>query len=213
MRSLVTFAITEAAAIDRLRPSPFTIARCTICMSGSVTASINRQSGLLDKPSIARRIAFCVAGRIPTASISAASASPTETSRAVSAISLKSRSRRSGKRHFESLRPGNSFWRGRTTAAATTGPARGPRPASSTPAIHENPLVYASASKNPSGSTPANGITHSSLFASSVELATDTSGSLNVSRDSNRSALTVDFPSRRNSRSLTFASLPLLYRR
>ena len=50
-------------------------------------------------------------------------------------ISRSSRSRSSGVSSFESLRPRIVRFSSRITAAATTGPASGPRPTSSTPAI------------------------------------------------------------------------------
>jgi hypothetical protein len=51
----------------------------------------------------------------------------------------KTASRCAGDSSFESAMPFGIFFGLRTTAAATTGPASGPRPASSTPAMQRNP--------------------------------------------------------------------------
>src|SRR5262245_46561321 len=62
-------------------------------------------------------------------------------------ITAYSRSRSSGRRSFESSTPRTTAPGSRITAAATTGPARGPRPASSTPATRLMPLRHAARSK------------------------------------------------------------------
>src|SRR3954471_4135630 len=68
-------------------------------------------------------------------SISSTLACAIEQQRAFSQIRSNSRSRCNGVRTFESARPRMRLVSSRMTAAATTGPASGPRPASSTPAI------------------------------------------------------------------------------
>ena len=45
--------------------------------------------------------------------------------------------------------------RGKTTAAATTGPASGPLPTSSSPAMHLKPREYVSSSIAPGGGRPS----------------------------------------------------------
>src|SRR5919201_2456122 len=66
-------------------------------------------------------------------------ARPTDTATAAGMIRSKQRSRWSGVSSFESLMPQRSKSSGRMTAAATRGPARAPRPASSAPAMSRNP--------------------------------------------------------------------------
>jgi hypothetical protein len=76
-----------------------------------------------------------VASRMFTQSIVAASAEATAQARACSRMRAASSRRRSGVRHLLSSTPGSGGRCGSAiTAAATTGPAKQPRPASSTPA-------------------------------------------------------------------------------
>jgi len=73
-----------------------------------------------------------VAWRMLISSISSTLAMPTPIS--AQAVSLaRSASRRAASSFLESLRPSGQFEMSIMTAAATTGPASGPRPASSTP--------------------------------------------------------------------------------
>ena len=67
-------------------------------------------------------------------SISCADTNATAYARAQARICLASRARRAGVNFLESVRPSMRQSRGSTTAAAATGPANAPRPASSTPA-------------------------------------------------------------------------------
>src|SRR6185295_9456207 len=71
---------------------------------------------------------------------------PTPTATARSWITVKSISRRSGSSSLLSATPRMRRSGAMMTAAATTGPARGPRPASSTPAIRVTPVFQAFAS-------------------------------------------------------------------
>src|SRR5690349_180069 len=71
-----------------------------------------------------------------SSSISCTLAMPTEQHRAFSRILSYSLSRCSAVSCLESFRPRMRLLSSRMTAAATTGPASGPRPASSTPAIN-----------------------------------------------------------------------------
>src|SRR2546425_476508 len=76
-----------------------------------------------------------LARRMLRRSISRTLAAPTPIASARARTTRASRPRFAGGRSFESRRPRmNLQWGGNTTAAAPTGPARGPRPASSTPA-------------------------------------------------------------------------------
>ncbi len=80
-------------------------------------------------------IARSDACKILTLSMVSLSIIPTEHRAFEAAISSKSSSRLWGVSFFESSSPSMNIPAGRITAAASTGPARGPRPASSTPAI------------------------------------------------------------------------------
>src|SRR3990172_2672438 len=87
------------------------------------------------------------AWRMLIRSISPGSARPTEKESAPEVITRKARSLAPGERALESRMPSGGNPGGSTTAAATTGPASGPRPASSTPATVRNTLARARASK------------------------------------------------------------------
>ena len=78
-------------------------------------------------------MAFIRALRMSVASISAASTRATAQATACSWITGKRASRFFSVSFLESFRPGSSAPKGRITAAAYTGPARGPAPASSQP--------------------------------------------------------------------------------
>ena len=136
--------MTEAAAIDRLSASPLIIASQSaapaagrsgrICPSTS-TASIGPgKDGA--SAAIAAFIAPKVAGKSPSASISAALllATAKRCGWAAKAVSISARIRADN--FLESVSRGGSAARCSgeiQKAAAVTGPAQGPRPASSTP--------------------------------------------------------------------------------
>ena len=101
--------------------------------------STRTRCGLGLRFSRARRMASNDAWRILMVSISSGEARPVAQQTAVSRIRRSSFSRCAGLRAFESFSRGRSTDSGRITAAATTGPARGPRPTSSTPAIRVSP--------------------------------------------------------------------------
>src|SRR2546427_1125003 len=83
---------------------------------------------------IARRIASAEATRMLSRSISCDEAAPTPNARARARIRTARARRTTGGRILLSRRPRTARQSvGKTTAAATTGPASGPRPASSTP--------------------------------------------------------------------------------
>ena len=83
--------------------------------------------------STARRMARPVACRMFNCAISAAEAKPTAQATALAFISTSRASRRLADSFLESFRPLGTLLGWRITAAADTGPAQGPRPASSTP--------------------------------------------------------------------------------
>src|SRR5216110_1583502 len=80
-------------------------------------------------------------------SISSGSTTPRPTATARRRISTSSRSRRAAVRTFESATPSRRVPGGKTTAAATTGPASGPMPTSSTPATCWMPTRQRSVSR------------------------------------------------------------------
>ncbi len=82
MRSRVTLATIDAAAIDIDNVSPLMIEREGMARSGNVTASIKRQSAGGVSDASARRMARRVASKILRQSISCSVATPTPTARA-----------------------------------------------------------------------------------------------------------------------------------
>lgn len=69
-RSLVTFAITLAAAMERESPSPFTTASCGMDSPFTGRPSTRAMSGFSEREDRARPIALCVARRMLIPSIS-----------------------------------------------------------------------------------------------------------------------------------------------
>eukprot|EP00966_Prymnesium_polylepis_P175911 4071732-Prymnesium_polylepis.2 len=96
-------------------------------------------SGAHGRSSTACCIASIVASRMFTSSIILWSTIPTPTD-VRRTISSNAASRASSVSFLLSVTPGRSTPAGTTQAAATTGPTRGPRPASSTPATHLKPF-------------------------------------------------------------------------
>ena len=133
-RSRWTLAMIDAAEIARTRASPpITVAPASPARAAGCRRPA-RCSAAGASPSTARRIASSVARRMLSRSISSTLASATLQQTAPwRRISRSSRSRSSGCSSFESFRPRIGPFSSRITAAATTGPASGPRPASSTP--------------------------------------------------------------------------------
>jgi len=116
--SRVTFAAIDAAAIERHRASPLTIA----------SALHDRLGGK----------------RLPSIKATAALTSKASTARRISSRRLKDKA-------LLSLRPFGIESGFKMTAAATTGPANGPRPASSTPQTGHVPFSWYCVSKLKSG--------------------------------------------------------------
>jgi len=144
MRSRTTLATIDAAAIESDSVSPLMIEREGTARSGNVTASIKRQSAGGVSDASARRMARRVASKILRRSISCSVATPTPTARARWTITSYNRDRSDSETRLESSTPTKRQRVGKITAAATTGPARGPRPASSRPAIQRWPRRRAS---------------------------------------------------------------------
>src|SRR6266571_6113513 len=92
---------------------------------------------------MARRVAWSMFTR----SIVSASTKPTPMATARERMTTYSDSRSSGVNRFESSTPAIRVPGPSTTAAATTGPASGPRPASSSPATDTSPCRQAAFSK------------------------------------------------------------------
>ena len=101
---------------------------------GNAVAIDSTITGFRRRPCTARRMASMVACRMLIWSISSTLAWAMEQHRALARISSNSFSRRASVSFFESARPAIGRRSSRMTAAATTGPTSGPRPASSTPA-------------------------------------------------------------------------------
>jgi len=110
--------------------------------------SMRRKSGFFVRLSIACRMARMVACRILMRSISSEETIPIP--KVISGCVIRILKRESlflGVSFLLSLMPGIRVSSGIVNAAATTGPARGPLPASSTPAMLLKPALRASRSK------------------------------------------------------------------
>src|SRR6266849_3344329 len=131
--SRAVFARIEAAEIGRCRASPSTMARARKASRGQCRPSIHTSSGGTRNASTARCMASSEAWWMLSRSISSTLAKATAQAIARCLILPARISRRSGGSTLESASP--RTWRAgsRITAAAYTGPASGPRPASSTP--------------------------------------------------------------------------------
>ena len=136
--SRATLATIDAALTQATLASPSTTG--SIVQRSPRPARIGQRSpstitcsGAHGNASSALRIARKVACRMLSASISAASAQPIPHARLRRRISPASSSRRAAVSTFESARPSIVSRGSSMTAAAVTGPASGPRPASSTP--------------------------------------------------------------------------------
>src|SRR5262249_45799046 len=129
----------DAAAIAAQRRSPCSTPRWAMGISGIRNASTRTTSGRGASISTARRMALSDARWMLIRSISCASADATLHATARSRMRTYSSSRSAAGTALESHTPGMCRPGWRTTAAATTGPARQPRPTSSTPATWTKP--------------------------------------------------------------------------
>ena len=140
--------MTDAAAIEWQRASPSTMASCSHPSSGHGSPSMSTWAGTMPSRRSARSMARIEARRILSRSISRTLAAPTATATARSRILTANFSRCSAVSTFESSSPRIGFAPiGNTTAAATTGPASGPRPTSSIPATILRPSHHNAASR------------------------------------------------------------------
>ncbi len=109
-----------------------------IDITGHRLPSISARLGCTFNPSTARRIASIVACRMLSESISASEHSAIDHANAFVLIWIASASRRASVSFLESRRPSIGLAGSNITAAAKTGPAKGPRPASSTPQMRSS---------------------------------------------------------------------------
>src|SRR5579859_3880292 len=124
----------EAAEIGPSVASPSTMARAGQPRpGGQALPSMIALLGLTARPATARRMASMEAWKMFSRSISSTVANATDQAVARSLMRSARSSRRSGVSTFESARPLMRRAGLRITAAAWTGPASGPLPASSTP--------------------------------------------------------------------------------
>ena len=149
--SRVSLASILAAAIRWQWLSPFTMLSVGQGKRGDrfpSTSIYRKGSPRKDCAAItASSMAFMAACRILMRSISCGSTKPNPYANAEDLITAANSVRRAGFIFFESYTPSMIHPGGSTTAHATTGPASGPRPASSTPANGQIPWVYNSASR------------------------------------------------------------------
>src|SRR5678816_775563 len=131
--SRAVLARMEAAEMAVTFTSPFTMARHLNTTAGEYRPSVQTSDGSMPSDSTARRMASRLARRMLMVSISSTLATATDQASARSRISSARRSRAASVRTLESASPSMGLAGSRTTAAAKTLPASGPRPASSTP--------------------------------------------------------------------------------
>src|SRR5258706_5652747 len=98
---------------------------------------------------MARRMARPVACRMLRLAISSTEAKPTAQATALALISTSSASRVLTESFLESSKPLGTFFGLRITAPALTGPAHGPRPASSTPQTRPPMKAFSSSMVGP----------------------------------------------------------------
>src|SRR5690606_23770973 len=154
MRSRMTLATIDAAAIDWERWSPLTTARPRQGRAGGTSRpSASTILGGVHGFATDLRIASRRALRISPQSIECAHTEEKETETARARISSNTASRAALSIRFESSNPSGMLSGSRITAAATTGPASGPRPASSVPATGHSPSRRAEFSREKSGLT------------------------------------------------------------
>ncbi|QTK79447.1 hypothetical protein AT6N2_C1753 [Agrobacterium tumefaciens] len=155
IRSRVTLATIDAAAMERERESPLMTALDSQVMPGGRSRpSASTRAGGISRPSTARRMASRLARRIFIVSIRPGPEEATETIE-LSMIWTNRLSRFCFVSFLESSIPLGILSGSRMTAAATTGPASGPRPASSVPATGQRPFFFASSSNEKSGPVSA----------------------------------------------------------
>src|SRR5436190_2799963 len=157
-RSRVTLATMDAAAMEAIMASPPITAWHSQRMSMRSRPSTKTSFGFSGNAATARAKAHNDARRILSRSMRHGGAHATETC-ALAQIFACSFSRVAGSSFLESSSPRGIRLGSRITAAATTGPASGPRPASSHPATGHTPRLSAERSRRNVGrtSSSANG--------------------------------------------------------
>ncbi len=128
--------------------SPLMMAWAGMLSGGQRLPSIKAWSGCRCSPAIARCMANKVACRMLRRSISSTLAAAMAQLRAWDLISGARASRLFSLRVLESASPAIGCLGSSMTAAAMTGPAHGPRPASSTPAISRWSLGFVGSAQN-----------------------------------------------------------------
>src|SRR5207237_7236754 len=141
---------------------------CGMSTSSMVTASSRRTSGRTERSSTAYAMASLLARRMLRRSIVCGSTTPTETERAHERIMRQMARRSSRSTSFESLTPKSVGSQSRMTQAATTGPARQPRPTSSVPAMVRKPKSRSRRSIADISATRANSANRRSSRSSSA---------------------------------------------
>src|SRR6516164_6452069 len=149
-RSRVTLATMEAAAIEAMMASPLITALQSQPVSMRSRPSTNTSWGLTGSPATARASAQSDARRMLSRSMRHGGANATATW-ALAQILACSFSRVCGSSFLESSSPRGTRLGSSTTAAATTGPASGPLPASLQPAIGQTPRLIAARSRRKVG--------------------------------------------------------------
>src|ERR1700736_5727070 len=144
----------DAAATETTSPSPPITASQPQGTSSRSRPSTNTCFGISGSAWTAHASAHSDARRILSRSIRAGEAKATAND-AVEQISSNSSSRRSGVSRLESSMPLGIRLGSSTTAAATTGPASGPRPASSQPATGQTPRLISARSRRKLGGATA----------------------------------------------------------
>src|SRR6202048_4547212 len=144
----------DAAAIESTRPSPPITASQSQGVESRWRPSTSTCFGISGRACTARASAHSDARRILSRSIRAGDAKATA-NEAVAQISSNNSSRRSAVSRLESSMPLGIRLGSSTTAAATTGPASGPRPASSQPATGQMPRLISARSRRKLGGATA----------------------------------------------------------
>ena len=132
-RSRSVLAIIDAAMISGTRVSPLTTAVHRTASGRRKRPSISTSSGCTSRARRARHMASSDARWMLMRSISSAQHQPVAQAVACSRMVAAAAARSSAVSCLESFRQATGNRGGSTTAAAVTGPARGPRPASSIP--------------------------------------------------------------------------------
>ena len=146
MRSRLTLASIEAAAIDTQVTSPFTIVRVMPPPTKSTEPSSSTRSGTTGSASRARRAARRSAADMPSASHSSCVTTPSDQASHHAAMRSNESSRSRSVSSFESrMRYGRRSF-GATAAPITSGPAHAPRPTSSMPTTTASPAAHSSRS-------------------------------------------------------------------